>query len=238
MIGLTVLALGTLTMTIGSVVESGASSAEADRVADAMTVVTDPTDVVGTAEAELRFGDGQLTVENRSIRVLEPGGGTGGAGGSWIEIERIDSEALVYEVGDWRVVGASGAVLRAGSGGATMVSTPSIVADRDPGGVLVVGAPAVDAPDLSISAGTGTRLGIRSTVRHERRDLGERTVRVAVETEYPRAWANYFEGRNATVVDRDASLDGDGVDSVVAEFEGERRTYLVVHEAELEVVGG
>lgn len=230
MIGLTVLALGALTMTIGSVVESGASSAEADRVADAMAVVADPADVTGTAESELRFGDGRLFVEQRSIRLIDAGDGS--------VIEQVDSDAFVYEVGSYSVVGANGAVLHAGTGGATMRSEPSIVAARDPGGVLVVGAPSMDVPDLARSAGTGTRIGLRTAVEHDRRDLGEQTVRVAVETEHPRPWAAYFERRNATVVDRSASFDGDDVDSVVAEFEGERQTYLVVHEADLEVGGG
>lgn len=230
MIAITVLALGTLTVTIGSVVESGASSAEADRVADAMTAVADPSTVVGTAEAELRFGDGRLGVAERSIRLLGPGNGS--------VLERVDSDALVYQVGDYRVVGAGGAVLRAGSGGATMVSEPTVVADRDPGGVLVVGAPAMAAPNLSISTGTGTRVGLRTTVAHDRTDLGERRVRVAVETDYPRPWAEYFRRQNATVLDRSRSLDGDGIDSVVASFAGERQTYLVVHDAELEVTGG
>lgn len=255
MIGITVLALGTLTVTIGSVVESGAASAEADRVAEAMTVVADPADVVGTAEAELRFGEGRLTVERRTIRMLEPpdgtaagGGGGGGGGGNasasgganqaWTTLDRVDSDALVYEVGDWRVVGAGGAVLQAGTGGATMVSEPSIVADRAPGGVLVAGAPALDAPELSVSTSAAARIGLRSNVTHERRDLGERRIRVAVETEYPRPWVEYFRRQNATLVDRDRSLDADGVDSVVVEFAGTRRTYLVVHRAEVEVTGG
>lgn len=242
MIGITVLALGTLTMTIGSVVESGASSAEADRVADAMTVVADPSDVVGTAEAELRFGEGQLTVERRSIRVRGPAnasaGQPGNASAGWTTVATVDSDALVYEVGDWRVVGAGGAVLQAGTGGATMVSEPSIVADRTPGGVVVIGAPAVEAPELAVSTTAAARIGLRSTVTHRRRDLGERRVRVAVETEYPRPWVAYFRRQNATVVDRQRALDGDDVDSVVVEFEGTRRTYLVVHRADVEVTGG
>lgn len=258
MVGVTVLALGGLTMAIGSVVESGASSAEADRVADGMATVADPSEVVGGAEAELRFGDGSLRVENRTMRVIPEGGG---------DPIRVDSDALVYEVGDYTVVGASNAVLRVASGGATMVSEPSIVADRaasagggssggsssggssggtggsggsggnGPSGVLVIGAPAIDGPQLSVStSGSGTRLGLRTTVEHDRTDLGEQNVTVAVETAHPRPWANYFEDRGATVIDRRRSYPNDRHDSVVAEFDGEPQTYVVVHDAEMEVV--
>lgn len=227
MVAVTVLALGGLTMTIGSVVDAGASAAEADRVADGMAAVADPSDVVGSAEAELRFGDGSLRTENRTVRVIDADDGR--------VIERVASDALVYEVGDYTVVGASDAVLRVGSGGARMVDEPSVAADREPGGVLVIGAPDIDGPDRTVSTTGAARVGVRTTVEHERRDLGQQRVRVAVETAHPRPWAAYFEDRGATVVDRRAGFADDRHDSVVAEFDGERQTYLVVHHAEMEV---
>lgn len=226
MIAVTVLALGGLTITVGEVVQSGASTAEADRVADGMATVADPSEVVGGAQAELRFGDGSLRVENRTVRVIDADGN---------DTRAFHSDALVYEVDDYTVVGASNAVLRAASGGATMVSEPSIVADREPGGVLVVGAPEIDGPDVAIGTTGSARVGLRTTVTHDRIELGEQRVQVAVETAYPRPWANYFEGLGATVVDRRASYPGDRHDSVVAEFAGERQTYVVVHDAEMEV---
>jgi len=231
MVGLTVLALGGLTVAIGTVVDSSASNAEANRVADAMTVVAEPGDVVGTAEAELRFGDGRLRAEERTIRLLNGTNGT--------VIERVDSDVLVYTVGDWTVIGGNGAVLRAGTGGATMVESPSIVADPEPTGPLLLGVPAIDATDVSIDTDTAARVSLRADVDHERRDLGQRRIRVAVETAYPDAWVRYFRRSGATVVDRSRSFPNaraDAETSVVAAFPGTRQTYLVVHRTDLEVV--
>ncbi|AGN01325.1 hypothetical protein L593_06890 [Salinarchaeum sp. Harcht-Bsk1] len=231
MVGLTVLALGGLTVAIGTVVDSSASNAEANRVADAMTVVAEPGDVVGTAEAELRFGDGSLRTENRTIRILDAANGT--------VIERVDSAVLVYTVGDWTVIGGNGAVLRAGSGGASMVESPSIVADPDPNGPLLLGVPAIDAEALSIDTDAAARVTFRASVTHDRRDLGSRRIRVVVETAYPDAWQRYFERNGATVIDRSRSFPSDGADaetSIVAEYAGPRQTYLVLHRTDLEVV--
>lgn len=226
MIAITVIALGGLTVAVGEVVQSGASAAEADRVADGMATVADPSDVVGGAHAELRFGDGELRVENRTVRVIDAD-----TGANWT----YRSDALVYEVDEYAVVGASNAVLRAGSGGATMVSEPSIVADRN-GGVLAVGVPEIDGPEVSVSTTGAARVGLRTRVEHDRVDLGQRAIRIAVETPYPRPWAEYFETIGADVVERRASYAGDRYDSVVAEFDGQRQTYVVVHDAEMEVV--
>jgi len=230
MVGLTVLALGGLTVAIGTVVDSSAIDAEAHRFADEMTIVAEPGDVVGTAEAELRFGDGTLTTDERSMRILDANGTV---------VERIDSDVLVYRVGDQTVIGGNGAVLRAGSGGATMAESPSIVADPDPSGVLLLGVPSIDAEDVSISTDAAARVTLRASVDHHRRDLGERNVSVAVQTAYPETWIRYFERSGATVVDRDRRFSSDAPDaetSVVARYPGERQTYLIVHETDLEVV--
>ncbi|GAB3690811.1 hypothetical protein GCM10028857_27570 [Salinarchaeum chitinilyticum] len=232
MIGITVLALGGLTVAIGTVVDSGASDAEANRVANAMTVVAEPGDVVGTAEAELRFGDGTLTTEQRTIRLIDASNGS--------VIERVDSDVLVYTVDDHTVVGGNGAVLQGAASGATMVEQPSIVADRGTDGVLLIGAPAIDAENVSFGTNGPARVTLRASVTHDRLDLGERSVRVAVETAYPRAWAEFFERKGATVVDRSRTFDDDGgtdgESSVVAEFPGQRQTYLIVHRTDLEVL--
>ncbi|GEM_PF-2796707 len=231
MIGLTVLALGGLTVAIGTVVDSGASDAEANRVAEAMTIVAEPGDVIGTAEAELRFGDGSLTTERRTIRVIDASDGS--------VIERVDSDVLVYTVDDYTVVGGNGAVLRSAGSGATMVERPSVVADRGSSGVLLLGAPEIDAENVSFGTNGQARVTLRAAVSHQRLDLGERTVRLAVQTAYPRAWAEFFERKGATVVNRSRTFTEDGADaesSVVAEFSGQRRTYLVVHQTDLEVL--
>lgn len=230
MVALTVLALGGLTVAIGTVVDSSANAAEADRVADGMTIVADPGDVVDTAEAELRFGDGRLQTDERTIRIRDARNDT--------LLEQIDSDVLVYEVGEDRVIGGNGAVLRAAGGGASMVTRPSIVADSG-GDVLLLGTPAIDAPATSISTSRASRVTLRASVDHRRVDLGEREVEIAVQTEYPETWVRYFEDGPATVTDRAARFPGDDADdpdSVVATVPGQRRATLIVHETELEVL--
>lgn len=227
MVGLTVLALGGLTVAIGTVVDDSASAAEADRVADAMTIVAEPGEIVGTAEAELRFGDGQLRTEDRSIRVL--------AAGNDSVLRRVDSDVLVYTVDDHVVVGGNGAVLEAAEGGATMVTEPSFVADHRSDGPLLLGVPRIDATEAAISTTAASRVTLRATVQHHREDLGERRIRVAVETAYPTPWAAYLERSGATVLNRSRRFGGDEYPSVVAEYPGQRRTYLVVHRTALEV---
>jgi len=73
-------------------------------------------------------------------------------------------------------------------------------------------------------------------VSHTRTDLGTGEFVVAVETATPGPFERYFEGQNASV--SRADFDGDGVESVVAEYPGQRRGYLVVHDLSLEVNGG
>jgi hypothetical protein len=83
-------------------------------------------------------------------------------------------------------------------------------------------------------SGTGATT-LRTNVTHARTDLGRGTFAVAVETATPGPLASWFEARGATA--RVEDVDGDGVPSVVARFDGERRTYLVVHDLNLEVGG-
>ena len=59
---------------------------------------------------------------------------------------------------------------------------------------------------------------------------------IAVETATPEPLERWFRDRNATVSRRD--FDGDGTESVVGRFPGNRTGYLVVHDMHAEVNGG
>jgi hypothetical protein len=97
---------------------------------------------------------------------------------------------------------------------------------------VLVGAPTVGASE-SVAVGGRGRVDLDVDVSHDRETLPAGAYRLAVETTTPRPWRAYFEALGATVETRD--LDGDGVDSVVAEFPGGRRLHLVVHALDLEV---
>lgn len=116
------------------------------------------------------------------------------------------ANALTFETGDRAVTFLAGALVLRGPGWARLYRPPGIATGSD---VLVVGLP-VTTGDVSLGVDGGVRVDLRVEVTHDRRDLGTGRYRLAVETET-----------------RD--LDGDGVPSVVAYFEGERAGYVVLH---------
>jgi len=226
LLAVTVIALGALTAGVGTMVTENAETADANRVADGFDAALRPVETTGADRGRVQFVDGQLRTVERDLRV------TDGTATYTVEVD-----ALVYESGDRRVTFLAGAIVRGAGEGARLHRRPPITASRRAGGVLVVGAPSLNASSVGLSgSGTVTAL-LRTNVTHERVDLGRSQFRVAVETETPRAWVTAFERLNATVLATDRDLDGDGVPSVVAEFPGTRRGYLVIHDMRLEVSG-
>jgi flagellin-like protein len=222
LLGITVVALAALTAGVGSVVQDTAASADAARVADGFERALRPVETTGTRQGQVTFSDGRLRTVERDLRVI--GGG---------DTRRVAVDALVYEAGDRRVGFLAGAVLQGRGEGARIHRRPPITASRGSGGVLVVGAPRLNASGTAV-AGSAGAVGLRTAVTHERIALGRGRYRVAVETPTPAAWRRTFRELNATVLpSRD--FDGDGVDSVVARFPGERTAYLVIHDMRLEV---
>lgn len=221
LLGITVVALGALTASIGLAVDAGAGTADATRVADGMDRALRPVEVTGGHVGTVRATDGTLRTVDRDVRVLNDSG----------TVARIEADALVYETDGQRVAFLAGAVVRGEGHAARLVSEPPVVATPD-GEVLVVGVAALGEDRTTVSFG-GAPVHLRTNVTHERRTLGEDEYRLAVETATPAAWRSYFEEFGATVTSRD--IDGDGVDSVVATFPDERTAYLVVHALHLEV---
>jgi len=209
LLGLTVVSLGTLTAGVGTVVEHNAASADAARVASDLDDALEPVETTGPDRGRVAFTDGRLSTADRQLRVLDRSG----------VVHAVDVGALIYRAGDRRVAFVAGALVRGA------------------GGILVVGAPRLNAGHATVDGGGGgTTVRLRTNVSHERVALGTGTYRVAIETDTPDALARAFRDRNRSVARRD--FDGDGIGSVVVAFPGERTAYLVVHDMRLEVTRG
>lgn len=220
----TVIAMGALTAGVGTIVAENAETADATRVADGFDSALRPVESTGADRGTVEFADGSLRTVERDLRVIND-----------TTVRTVQVDALVYEAGDRRVVFLAGAIVRGTGQGARLHRRPPITASRGSGGVLVVGAPKLNASSVGRSGSGTVRATLRTTVSHERIHLGRGEFRVAIETETPAAWGRAFERLGATVVTTDRDFDQDGISSVVATFDGPRRTYLVVHDMQLEV---
>jgi hypothetical protein len=224
LIGLTMLSLGTLTATVGTVVQQDAAAADAGRVAADLDGTLNPVANTGAGRGRVSFTEGRLSVADRTLRVLNDSG----------TVARVEVGALVFESGNHRVVFLGGAVTRGEGNGSRLYAPPPVASSRR---TLLVGAGRLNASGPgSLAASAPTSATLRTNVTHQRRALGDDTYRVAVETAAPGAWESHFVRANATVTRRD--FDGDGVRSVVADYRGPRVAYLVVHDMRLEVRRG
>lgn len=222
LVGITVVALGTLTASIGAVVDDTAARADARRVAADFDAALAPVEATGYREGTVRFTEGTLRTERRDVRLLDEGG----------VVHRVATRALVFETGSRRVTFLAGAVVRGDPPGGTLRVSPPVTGSRN-GNALVVGV-ATLGTRVTVDGSGPVTLATRTT--HRRSRVGNDSYRVAVETATPRPWQRYFERRGATVARRD--LDGDGTESVVASYPGRRETYVVVHRLHVEVKDG
>ncbi|MDQ2053100.1 flagellin-like protein [Halobellus sp. H-GB7] len=223
LLGITVLAVGGLTATAGSIVEDGSASAAATRVGDDFETALGPAP--GDRETTVELATGTIQVVNRTVWLLDDEGvvWAGHAG------------AIVYADGGQRVTGFAGAVVQSDDRGSRVVA-PSRVAPAN--GTLYVGVPVLNASGADGVSTGGHRLAmtLRTDARTERVDLPASSYRIGIETPTPAAWERHLKERGATTSRRD--IDGDGTPSVVASFEGERTAYLVVHDVRLAVEVG
>lgn len=226
MLGLAVVALGALTVGVGTVLQSQAASADADRVATAMDDALEGVERTGHHSHTVTFAEGNLGVEERTLRVLDANGTV---------LHRQDVDALVFEGGERRVASLAGAILRGTGDGAWLVTEPPIThSERNE--VLVVGATVLGSDHVSVSGGGGVTTTLQTNVSHTDHDLGTGEYAVAIETETPEPFERYFEDQNATTERHE--FDGDELESVVAYYPGERQAYVVVHDLALEVGHG
>ncbi|MFB6250097.1 MAG: flagellin-like protein [Halobellus sp.] len=224
LLGLTVVAIGGLTATTGSIVEDGAASAAATRVASDLETALGPSP--GPRATTVALAAGSVRVVNRSVWVLDADGvvWAGHAG------------AIVYDDDGHRVTGFAGAVVRSDDRGDRVVA-PSRIAPAN--GTLYLGVPVLNASGADGVATGGHRLSVtlRTDARTERIDLPRSTYRVAVETATPAAWERHLRERGATATTR-RDIDGDGVTAVVAAFPSQRTAHLVVRDVRLAVEVG
>lgn len=224
MLGLTVAALGTLTMGIGSLMEAQAATADVQRVGDGLAQSLQPQRTTGHTSGAVRFTDGTLATVDRQISLSRNG----------TEVTRLDTNGLAFRADDRRVAFLGGAIVRGTASNTWFRREPPITRSAD-GDLLVVSVARLATGSVAVSGGGG-RVDLTSTVTHDRRALGPGRYTVAIETAVPGPFAEYFRALNATV-DR-ADRDGDGIPSVAATFPETTRAYLVIHEVSLEVADG
>ena len=219
------IALGTLTMGVGQLMESRAADADAQRVATGMAEAIRPRQTTGYASDRVRFTDGRLETVQREVRVYRNGSAVG----------TYDTMALRYESGEQRVAFVGGAIVRRHGGSSWLVREPPIAGSvtRE---VLLVGLSHLQASDVAVGTTGQTSVPIRTNVSHDREDLGTGTFAVGIETRAVDAFRRYFDERDVPTAVED--VDGDGIPSVLARFRGDRRAYLVHHRLSLEVADG
>jgi hypothetical protein len=225
LLGIALVAIGTLTVGIGTVVESQAATADANRVADGIEGLADAADRTGSHSQQLSFTEGTLHTEQRRLRVLKDG--------AVVETRGVD--ALVFENGDRRVTLLAGAVVQAQGESAWLRAEPQITGSET-NEVLVVGAPTLSAGHVAASGTGGVTRTVRIDPTHSRQDLGTGTYAVAIETTTPAVFERHFEEMGAWTERK--TFPGDDQQSVVAHFPGDRRGYLVVHDLSMEVTDG
>jgi len=226
MVGLAVIAISGLTVGIGSLLESQAAGADAERVATALDDGLVGVERTGPYSHDVRFSGGSLGTEPRTLRLLF-------ANGTVVSTHRVD--ALVFEADNNRVAFLAGATVRGRPGRAWLASEPPITSSERTG-ALVVGVPVLNAGNATVGGTGGVSATLHTNVSHDRRGLGTARFAVAIETATPGPFERYFRGQNATTDRR--TFAGDSHESVVARYPGERMGYLVVHDLSLEVNSG
>lgn len=226
LVGITMLALGTMAAAVGGVVDDAATDADVRRVTADFDRAFRPVETTGVHRARLTFGAGTFSTAPRTVRILNASG----------VVESHDATAVVYRPGGGRPGGTdarrvtflAGAILVT-QGNYTRVIRPPPVASGP--SVLVLGVPVIDGT-VSIG-GNRLDLAVETRVTHSRRTLGTDEWRYAVETTTPDAWNRTLADQGASTTTRD--FDDDGVRSVVARFPDPRTGHVVVHDVELEV---
>jgi hypothetical protein len=219
LLGIAVVSMGALTAAVGTVVESTAAEADAERVASDLDSALQPVATTGPRRDTVTFSSGRLAPVDRTLEVRADG----------TIVERLAVDALVFESGDRRVAFHAGAIVRGEDGAGWLATEPPVTVGED---VIIVGAARLGDSVGTVAGRGGVTTSIESDVAHDRRDLGTATFSVAIETAAPNAWERAFREQGATV-DREPGTPP----TVVATFEGDRQGYLIIHDLNAEVSG-
>jgi len=220
LIGLTMVSLGALTATVGTVVDSNAAVGDVDRVASDLDGAIEPLESTGTGTGRVTYTEGSLGAEARTVRVFRDDD---------LVVSR-ETDAIVYERGEYGVTAVGGAVIRDHAGSRSVESAPPVSASAE---VVTIGVVDLAVEDVAVDGSGPVTRTLVSDVAHERvveGDSGEWTV--TVETPHADPWVRSFEDAGATVYT--GQFDEDEHGSVVATFEGDRRGHVVVHQVETE----
>ena len=224
LLGLTVVALGGLTATVGSIVDGQTATADATRVADTFRNGLSPVERTGPGTTQVQFTGGRLETTQRQLRVLNGSG----------VVRTVPIGALVYTAAGARTAFVGGAVVRGRAGEAWLVDEPPVTVTRT-NETLVVGAPLLNASDQAV-AGDAVTARLRTNVTHRRQRFPRADYRIAIETETPDAFGRYF--RRIGLSTRTRDIDRDGTPSVVVSVDGRETVWLVVHDMRMEVAHG
>jgi len=222
LLGITTIALGGLASVVGSVVDGQTAAADESRVANTLDSELRPLEATGPDELRVQFSEGRLATVDRELRILNASA----------TVRTVDVGGLVYTSGTSRVGYVGGAVVRGPPGNAWLVRAPPVTVTRD-NTTLVVGAVRLPASGQSVGGSGGVTARLRTNVSHRHDSLASDDYRIAIETATPEPVARALRDRGATTTVAD--IDGDGVDSVVADVTGQQELELVVHETNLEV---
>jgi hypothetical protein len=104
---------------------------------------------------------------------------------------------------------------------------------------LYLGVPVLNVSGADAVSTRGHRLVIsfQTAARSNRIVLPAAAYKIAIETTTPGIWEQHLRERGAeTTTQRD--IDNDGLISVIATFDGTRRTHIVVHDIQVNVAVG
>lgn len=217
LLAVTAVSIAALTVTVGSVIDEGADTAEARAVATSMDAAL-ATERRGPHERRLPLGEGRLRTVERTVRLLD---GT-------LPVAEWSVGGLVYANGNRRVRHVAGATVHEVGDGTRLHGDPSLSLRN---GSLFVGVSRLDASRVAV--GGDARVTLRTNVTHGRRQFTGSGFALAVETRTPGVWERQFDALGATTTRR--AFDDDAVPSVVARFPTVRTVYVFVHDLNLEV---
>jgi hypothetical protein len=219
------IAIGTLTLGVGELLESRAETTDAKQVAEGLADAVQPQGTTGYGVGRVQFSDGNLRTVEREVRLRRNG----------TTVRTYETGALRYETGERVVSVVGGAIVHQHEESGWLVREPPI-AGSTASGVLLVGIPVLGAGDTAVSGEGGGPVAIRTNVSHSRTTLGTGRFAVAIETSAAGAIRRYFEERGVPARIRD--FDDDGVRSVLARYPGQRRGIVVRHDLELVIGDG